>query len=223
MQKLKFLTFAPSSLLSNEGHILQGLLVWHLTPQALLQKPLGFYVWLKHNLPPKTSRGPQEMVGCLLPVLLYSKRNKVFPNRCTGTAESYATAAQTSPPLHARRVLLAMLAVGVTASSRILAPPVCNACALKHLSEGRRCFIQSSANFCFAFIRVTVLTEMHTQLHILGVLIFMMYYVGMVIRQPIFTEFQIGVGYYTLSVSHGGREKIYVCSQTSPISFREDH
>jgi len=37
---------------------------------------------------------------------------------------------------------------------------------------------------------------MHTQLHILRVLIFMMYYVGMEIRQPISTAAHIGVGHH---------------------------
>lgn len=89
---------------------------------------------------------------------------------------------------------------------------------LWNTSEGRRHFVKSSANFCFAFVRVLVLAEMHTQLHILGVLIFMMYYVGMEIGQPISTEAQIGVGYHTLLGSHRTHT-----TQPSPVSLHKNH
>lgn len=64
---------------------------------------------------------------------------------------------------------------------------------------------------------------MHTQLHILGVLIFMMYYVGMEIRQPISTEAQIGVGYHTLLGSHGGGRRGDPKTQPSLVSFHKGH
>lgn len=66
---------------------------------------------------------------------------------------------------------------------------------------------------------------MHTQLHILGVLIFMMYYVGMEIRQPISTEAQIGVGYHTLLGSHRGGKKKTTTHITQPtlVSLHKNH
>lgn len=63
---------------------------------------------------------------------------------------------------------------------------------------------------------------MHTQLYILGVLIFVIYYVGMKIRQPISTEAQIWVGYHILLGSHREKKKTKT-PESSLVSFRKDH
>lgn len=84
-------------MLSNEGQILLGLLVWYPTPQAVLQKMLGFYAWFKCNLPYKLStEAPSKQLGICNHCIFPQKGIKIFPNCCTGSAEQYSTAAQTS-------------------------------------------------------------------------------------------------------------------------------
>lgn len=98
MQKTKNWTFVPGSILSNGDQNLLRLLVWHPPPQAALQKLLGFYVWLKCNLPPKPStQALSKCLGICNHHAFAQKGIKTFPNSCTRSAEQYKTAAQTSP------------------------------------------------------------------------------------------------------------------------------
>lgn len=98
MQKNKNYTFFPGSILSNKDQNLLRLLVWHPTPQAALQKLLGFYVWLKCNLPPKPST--QALSKCLDVCNHHAfarKGVKTLPNCCTPSTEQHEIPAQITP------------------------------------------------------------------------------------------------------------------------------
>lgn len=131
--------------------------MWHPTPQAALQKLLGFYVWLKCNLPPKPStQALHKRLDICNHCAFAQKGIKTFPNSCTRSAEQYKTPTQTCP--------LASLNAAPNASitthyqhhhqqyqgGEPVSPPVPDTCTVKQLLRKKAfCLELSKFMLCF--------------------------------------------------------------------------
>lgn len=132
--------------------------MWHPTPQAALQKLLGFYVWLKCNLPPKLST--QALSKCLdicnHPAFA-QKGIKTFPDCCTqfcravwNSCPNISSCASLNNAPHVKITTLYQHHHQQYQAAEALSPPVSGTCTVKHLLRKKAfCLELSKLLLCF--------------------------------------------------------------------------